>query len=372
MIDMVRRGSNLERWSLLRKRVRKERGNMSSADIPDRSMLVDAAKSGDREAFQQLTEPYRQELRLHCYRMMGSFHDAEDLVQDTFLRAWRGLNGFEGRASFRGWLYRIATNACLNALANRRNTHRVLPPAEGPPAEQPPDGEPATEVAWVEPYPDTALEAIADTAPTPEARYEMREAVQLAFVAAIQRLPPRQRAVLLLRDVLGWTATETATLLDGSVAAVNSALQRARATLAKEAGRPCPGPSPDDRQRALLERYVQTWESADLDGFVALLREDAVLSMPPWRQWYLGRESIRAFLAWAWDFPDVRPSRLVPIAANRQPAFALYRSSRDDHPEYRAHGIELLTLRDDAIAVLTIFRDPRLFAAFGLPAVLPA
>jgi RNA polymerase sigma-70 factor, ECF subfamily len=199
----------------------------------------------------------------------------------------------------------------------------------------------------------------------------MREAVQLAFVAAIQHLPPRQRAVLLLRDVLGWTAAETAVLLDSSVASVNSALQRARATLAKGAGRPCTSPSPEDRQRALLERYVHAWENADLDGFVALLREDAVLSMPPWRQWYHGRKTIRAFLAWAWDVPGVRPSRLIPIAANRQPAFGLYRSGQVD-PEYRAHGIELLTLQDDAIAVLTIFRDLRLFAAFGLPAVLPA
>jgi RNA polymerase sigma-70 factor, ECF subfamily len=347
---------------------------MPSTDIPDLSILLRSAKRGDRDAFQQLAEPYRLELRLHCYRMLGSVHDAEDLVQETFLRAWRGLNGFEGRASFRGWLYRIATNACLNALTSRANARRALPETHGPPSDQPPDDEPATEVSWLEPYPDTALEGIADAAPSPEARYEMREAVQLAFVATIQHLPPRQRAVLLLRDVLGWTATETAALLDASVASVNSALQRARATLAKgfPTGRPSTNPAPDDRQRALLERYVRAWEGADLDGFVALLREDAILSMPPWRQWYLGREAIRAFFAWAWDseLPGCRRFRLVPIAANRQPAFALYRATRDD-PEYRAHGIELLTLQDDAIAVLTVFRDPRLFAAFGLPTVLP-
>ncbi len=344
---------------------------MPSTDIPDLSILLSSAKRGDRDAFQQLAEPYRLELRLHCYRMLGSVHDAEDLVQETFMRAWRGLNGFEGRASFRGWLYRIATNACLNALTNRANARRALPETHGPPSDQPPDGEPATEVSWLEPYPDTALEGIADAAPSPEARYEMREAVQLAFVATIQHLPPRQRAVLLLRDVLGWTATETAALLDASVASVNSALQRARATLAKgfPTGRPSTNPAPDDRQRALLERYVRAWEGADLDGFVALLREDAILSMPPWRQWYLGREAIRAFFAWAWE-PDSMPSKLVPIAANRQPAFALYRGSREN-PEYRAHGIELLTIQEDVITVLTIFRDPRLFAAFGLPAVLP-
>jgi RNA polymerase sigma-70 factor (ECF subfamily) len=343
-------------------------------DISDPSRLLGPAKKGDRDAFQQLAEPYRRELRLHCYRMLGSLHDAEDLVQETFLRAWRGLNGFEGRASFRGWLYRIATNACLNAIASRINGRRVLPEMHGPPSDQPPDGEPATEIAWLEPYPDTALEGIADTAPSPEARYEMREAVQLAFVATIQHLPPRQRAILLLRDVLGWTASETAALLDVSVASVNSALQRARTTLAKgfPTGRPSGNPAPDDRQRASLERYVQAWEGADLDAFAALLKEDAILSMPPWRQWYRGRKAIRAFLAWAWDWelPGIGSSRLVPIAANRQPAFALYRSAQDD-PERRAHGIELLTLQDDAIAVLTVFRDPRLFAAFGLPAVLP-
>jgi RNA polymerase sigma-70 factor (ECF subfamily) len=346
--------------------------DVNTPDIPDPSTLVDSAKKGDRDAFQQLTEPYRRELQLHCYRMLGSLHDAEDLVQETFLRAWRGLNGFEGRASFRGWLYRIATNACLNAIASRVSGRRVLPEMHGPPSDQPPDGEPATEVAWLEPYPDTALEGIADTAPSPEARYEMREAVQLAFIAAIQHLPPRQRAILLLRDVLGWTAGETAALLDASVASVNSALQRARTTLAKgfPTGRPCDNPAPDDRQRALLEGYVQAWESADLDGFAALLKEDAILSMPPWPQWYLGRKAIRAFLDWAWDSPGISSSRLVPIAANRQPAFALYRRGTED-PELRAHGINLLTLQDNAIAVLTVFRDPRLFAAFGLPVVLP-
>ena len=339
------------------------------------STLVGPAKGGDRDAFQQLVEPYRRELRLHCYRMLGSLHDAEDLVQETLLRAWRGLSGFEGRASFRGWLYRIATNACFSAIASRGSARRVLPETHGPPSDQPPDDKPASEVAWLEPYPDTALEGIADTAPGPEARCEMREAVQLAFIATIQCLPPRQRAVLLLRDVLGWTASETAALLDASIVSVNSALQRARATLVKgfPTGRPAVNPAPNDEQRALLERYVEAWEGSDLDGFVALLKEDAILSMPPWRQWYLGRKAIRAFFVWAWDgeLPGSRSSRLVPIAANRQPAFALYRCGRED-PEWRAHGIELLTLQNNAIAALTIFRDPRLFAAFGLPAILAA
>ncbi|MDB5068838.1 MAG: polymerase sigma70 factor [Chloroflexi bacterium] len=347
---------------------------MTAAGMSLPPALLDPAASGGRDAFQHLAEGYRRELQVHCYRMLGSFDDAEDLVQETFLRAWRGLDRFEGRTSVRGWLHRIATNACLTALASRATARRVLPEAQGPPSHQMPRGGPATEIAWLGPYPDTALEGIADTAPGPDARYEMREAVQLAFIAAIQHLPPRQRAVLLLRDVLGWSATETAGLLDTSVPSVTSALQRARATLRHRfpTGRPSAPAAPDDRQRNLLERYLRAWEGADLDGLVALLREDAVLSMPPWRQWYTGREAIRTFFAWAWrssaDGPS--PFRLVPTAANRQPAFGLY--DRDgDRPECRAHAIQVLTLRDDAVAVLTIFHDPGLFAAFGLPAVVP-
>jgi len=248
----------------------------------------------------------------------------------------------------------------------------VLPETQGAPSDRPPAGAPATEIAWLEPYPDAALQGIADAAPGPDARYELHETVQLAFVAAIQHLPPRQRAVLLLRDVLGWSASESAGLLDATVPSVNSALQRARATLAKEfpSGRPVALPAPDDRQRALLERYVQTWERADLDGFVALLKEDAVLSMPPWRQWYLGRQAIRDFLAWAWSSVGHRAIRLVPTAANRQPAFAQY-VLEPATSEWRAHALWLLTLQDDAIAVQTGFIDPRLFAAFGLPEILP-
>ena len=341
-------------------------------DMPDRPTLLEPAKRGDRDGFQHLTEPYRRELQLHCYRMVGSFHDAEDLVQETFLRAWRGLDGFEGRASFRSWLYRIATNVCLNALARRANTRRVLPETQGPPSDRMPEGGPATEIAWLEPYPDAALEGIVDAAPGPAARYEMREAVQLAFVAAIQHLPPRQRAVLLLHDVMGWSATETARLLDASVASVNSALQRARATLGKRfpTGRPSAQPAPDNRQRALLERYVRAWEGADFDAFAALLREDAALNMPPWRQWYLGREAIRGFFGWAWRTKGYGGFRLVPIAANRQPGFAMYSRGRKG-PEWRAHSIHLLTLQDESIAAMTLFVGPQLFGAFSLPTVPP-
>jgi RNA polymerase sigma-70 factor, ECF subfamily len=340
-----------------------------AADMPHPPTLLDLAKRGNQDAFRHLAEPYRPELQVHCYWMLGSFHDAEDVVQETFLRAWRGLRRFQGRASFRGWLYRIATNACLNAIASRASARRVLPEAHGPPADQMPTKGPTTEIAWLEPDPDAALEGIADAAPHPNARYEMVEAVQLAFVAAIQHLPPRQRAVLLLRDVLSWSAAETARTLDASVASVNSALQRARATLAKEfpAGRPSSQALPDDQQRALLERYVRSWQSADLDGFVALLKEEAVLSMPRWKEWYAGREAIRAFFAWAWKSMGPGPFRLIATAANRQPAFALYVCDQQES-QCQAHAIQLLTLKDDAIARLTLFLDPRLFAAFGLPA----
>jgi RNA polymerase sigma-70 factor (ECF subfamily) len=300
--------------------------------------------------------------------LLGAFHDAEDLVQETFLRAWRGIGAFEfrGPGSFRGWLYRIATNACLTALASRSNARRMLPERLGPPSDRMPEGEPATEIQWLEPYPEAALEGVPDAAPGPDARYEMREAIQLAFIAAIQHLPPRQRAVLLLRDVMGWSAAETGRLIDASVASVNSALQRARATV--ENRLPARVPSApalrDDRQRALLDRYVRAWESADLDGFVALLREDAVFSMPPRREWYRGRDAIRVFFAWAWNLYG--GFRLVRTAANGQPAFAVYGRGRQNL-EWRPHSIHVLTLHEGSIAAFTMFRAPEVFAAFGLP-----
>jgi RNA polymerase sigma-70 factor (ECF subfamily) len=340
---------------------------------PEQRALLDAARRGHHEAFQRLAEPHRRELQLHCYRMLGSFHDAEDLVQETLLRAWRGLGGFEPRApgSFRGWLFRIATNACLNALAGRGRASRVLPEELSPPADRMPQAGPAIDVPWLEPFPDTALAGIADGAPGPDSRYEMREAVQLAFIAAIQHLPARQRAALLLQDVMGWSAVETAELLGRTVASVNSALQRARATLEKRfpAGRPRTPPVPAIRQRALLASYVRAWEGADLDGFAALLREDSILSMPPWREWYRGGEAIVRFCGWT-----VRPGgsgafRLVPAGANRQPAYAFYRHGPDG-PQWRAHSIQVLTLDGDAIAAMTSFVTPRLFGAFGLPDVL--
>ena len=332
-----------------------------------------AADTPHQQDFAGLAEPYRRELKLLCYSMLGSVHEAEDLVQEAFLRAWRGRDGFTGHGSFHGWLYRIATNACLDALARRAAPRRVLPDLEAPLPAGMPAGDPATDRLWLEPYPDLELAGIADAAPGPHARYEMREAVRLAFVAVIQQLPPRQRAVLLLCDVMGWAAGETADLLGGSLASVNSALQRARATLAKQysGGRPAMQPSTDDRQRALLDRYVHAWEHQDLDGFVALLQADATYAMPPWRQRYRGREAIRAFFGIAWTFYG--SFRLVPTSANRQPALAVYSRGKSG-AEWHAHSIHLLDAEDDAITCLTAFvrpLGPTLFASFGLPAVFP-
>jgi len=331
------------------------------------------ASQRSNQVFERLAEPFRRELKLHCYRMLGSLHEAEDAVQETYLRAWRNFDSFEERTSFRAWLYRIATNACLNALAGRKNAQRLLPDQQAPATVQMPDGTPAADVAWLEPYPDSNLEGIADEAPSPEARYASREAVQLAFVAVIQQLPPRQRAVLLLCDVLGWAAAETATLLGGSAVSVNSALQRARETLAKRYpnGRPPVMPPPNHAQQKLLGRYLQAWEGLDLDNFVVLLKEDATYTMPPLPQWYAGRQEIRTFFDWAWK--AYGGFRLVPTAANRQPAFAAYSRAGADAP-WAAHSIHVLALEHDMISTLTLFvkpTGPHLFRAFGLPLIVP-
>jgi len=328
--------------------------------------LLSQARSGDREAFQRLAEPHRAELQLHCYRMLGSFHDAEDLVQETLLRAWRAIAQFEERASFRSWLYRIATNACLNALESSKR-QRILPDTSGAPFDTKPNVGGALDLPWIEPYPDRALTGVPDSAPGPDARYETREAVQLAFIAAIQLLPPRQRAVLLLRDVLGWSANEAASLLDSSVASVNGALQRARALLDQRlhSGRRRVKNEPNERQRELLERYVHAWEQADVAGFVALLREDVLFTMPPWPHWYRGRDSVGEFLAWACRSEGSGLFRLVPTGANGQPAFAFYR--RVDPTLWRAHSIQVLELDGDEVATMTSFVSPELFPSFGLP-----
>jgi len=348
-------------------------GLISIAVTAAKRLHQEQASQRSNQVFERLAEPFRRELKLHCYRMLGSVHEAEDLVQETYLRAWRNFDSFDGRGSLRAWLYRIATNACLNALASHKNVQRLLPDQQAPATAQMPDGAPATDVAWLEPYPNSNLEGIADDAPNPEARYASREAVQLAFVAAIQQLPPRQRAVLLLCDVLGWSAVEAATLLDGSAASVNSALQRARETLAKRYpnGRPPVTPPLNPAQQKLLGRYLRAWERLDLGSFVTLLKEDATYTMPPLPQWYAGREAIRTFFEWAWK--GYGGFRLVPTAANRQPAFAAYSRNNADTP-WAAHSIHVLALEHDMISTLTLFVKPtgqHLFHTFGLPLTLP-
>ena len=325
----------------------------------------------DRKSFEQQVEPLRRELRLHCYRMVGSPQEAEDLVQETFLRAWRGFDSFEGRSTLRAWLYRIATNVCLNALASRKDAQRFLPEQHSPPSEQMPDGAPATDIPWLAPYPDSLFAGIADQGPSPAARYETRESVQLAFLAVIQQLSPRQRAALLLCDVLGWSAAETASLLGGSPTSINSVLQRTRATLSERypEGRPQGAAAPDQSQSTLLERYVRAWEGSDLEGFVSLLKEEATYAMPPYRQWYRGRESIRTFFSKVWK--SYGGFRLTATGANGQPAFGLY-SCKPGEATFRAHSIQILEIRGDAIAALTMYMKPLgppLFADFGLPLI---
>lgn len=334
----------------------------------------DPALDRSNRAFEQLAEPLRRELKVHCYRMLGSLHEAEDAVQEAYLRAWRSFKSFDGRGPFRAWLYRIATNACLDALASRKQARRFLPDERAPATIEMPNGQPATDVAWLEPYPDSELEGVADNAPNPEALYTTRQSVQLAFVAVIQRLPPRQRAVLLLCDVLGWSAAETATLLGGSIASVNSALQRSRETLGKRylTDNVAAEPVQDPAQQKLLSRYLSAWEKLDVDRLVSVLKEDATYTMPPLPQWYAGRETIRAFFEWAWTLYS--GYLMVPVGANRQPAFAAYSRSRTapDAP-WAAHSMQLLSLTQGGISTVTLFAkpdSPRLFDAFGLPLTL--
>ncbi len=288
--------------------------------------LISRARAGDGEAFRALTEPYRRELQVHCYRMLGSLQDAEDALQDTLLAAWQGLGGFEGRASIRTWLYRIATNRCLNALrsANRR-------PAKewDMPEVEPPEPGRLGEVVWLEPYPDALLEGAIDVPLGPEARYEQTEAISLAFVTALQVLPPRQLAVLILRDVLGFHANEVADMLDSTVESVNSALKRARASLQR---RPPPtderepAPAPDSTsEQALVADFVRAYESADLDALVALLTDDIHVSMPPIPLEYQGRDVVARLFASI--FRSGRRVDLVPTRANGQPAFGAFKSA---------------------------------------------
>jgi RNA polymerase sigma-70 factor, ECF subfamily len=334
---------------------------------------LEAARRHDERAFERLIELHRAELRAHCYRMLGSTADAEDALQEVLLRAWQGLPRFDGRSSLRSWLYRIATNVCLTLI--ERSPRRVLPIDYGPPADphDPPEG-PLFEVRWLDPYPDEAL-AIEDESATPEARYEQRESVELAFIAALQHLPSKQRAVLLLRDVLGFAPAEIAVALDTTPAAIYSTLQRAR----KSAQERLPARSQqatlrsigDQRLRDLVERYVQAWEDGDVAAITALLTDDATFVMPPRPSWYQGRTAVAAFLA-AQPLSGHRRWRRLRARANGQLAFAVYGSEAAGRT-YVAHAIEVLTLAGGArIADVTSFLDRDAFARFGFPDELPA
>ncbi|MFJ3585111.1 RNA polymerase subunit sigma-70 [Streptomyces sp. NPDC090127] len=328
--------------------------------------LVARARAGDGEAFRELTEPHRRELHVHCYRMLGSLQDAEDALQDTLLAAWQGLGGFEGRASVRTWLYRIATNRCLNAL---RSARRRPARAWDMPGTEPPDPTRHAEVLWLEPLPDALLAGAIDAPLGPEARYEQTEAVSLAFVTALQTLPPRQLAVLVLRDVLGFHAAEVAEMLDTTVAAADSALKRARATLKlRNAGEPARPPAPvGPSERALARSFVRAYESGDLDALLALLTDDVLVSMPPIPLTYEGREAAGRLFAAIFD--SGRRVDLVPTRANGQPAFAAYlRTSTGRRP---AAGLFVLTVRGPWISAFTRFEE-RLLPSFGLPPTLPA
>jgi RNA polymerase sigma-70 factor (ECF subfamily) len=334
--------------------------------------LLEAVRGGREDAFRQIVEKHRAELHAHCYRMLGSLHDAEDALQDTLLRAWRGLPAFGGRSSLRTWLYRIATNACMDAVARRPK--RVLPvdygPATAPTVEQ--HVQPLVESVWVEPYPDEAL-GLADGHAAPDARYEQREAVELAFIASLQHLPATQRAVLILRDVLGFSAREVAESLDTTVISVNSALQRARKTVAER----LPERSQqetlrslgDEPMRELVEAYLDAWARADVEALRELLAEDVVFSMPPWALWWQGRETTAAFSKTAQHAcPE---TRTIPTRANGQLAVASYGLDLETG-RHTASAIDVFTFEGSQIKEITAFVTPEIFPAFGLSQVLAA
>ena len=330
--------------------------------------LLARARAGDGDAFAQLVEPYRRELQVYCYRFLGSVQDAEDALQNALLSAWQGLAGFEGRASVRTWLYRVATSRCLDALRSARRR----PPAGAPPSGlAPPEPTRLGELLWLEPYPDVLLEGLPDSAPGPEARYEARESVSLAFITALQLLPPRQRAAIILRDVLGFHASEAARILDTSEESVTSALKRARAALERhrQSSRPreaAPAPR-SAAARQLVERLTRAFETADVDGIVAMLTEDAWLTMPPRPLEYQGRELAARFLP-ATAFRPGWTARLIPTRANGQPAFGFY--ARDPETgDFHTVGLMVLTLSGAQISAMARF-DGITLPRFGLPATL--
>jgi RNA polymerase sigma-70 factor (ECF subfamily) len=317
--------------------------------------LLETAKEGSEDAYRRLVEPHRSELHAHCYRMLGSVQDAEDALQEALVRAWRGLPRFEGRSSIRSWLYRIATNTSLDAI--ERRPKRVLPIDYGP-ASDPHGGvgEPVVESVWIEPYPDETL-GIEDGYASPDARYEQREAVELAFVAALQLLPANQRAVLILREVLGFSAQETADMLDTSVASVNSALQRARSTVEKK----LPDQSQqetlsslgDERLREIVEQYADAWERNDVDTVVSMLAEDAAFTMPPMARWFQGHDGIRGFLE-LWSMLPDWGWRSIPTTANGQPALAFY-SWDAEQGAHVPFAVNVLTFEGEKIKEVDAF-----------------
>jgi RNA polymerase sigma-70 factor, ECF subfamily len=331
--------------------------------------LLESAQRGDQTAFRALVEPYRAMLHVHCYRMLGSLHDADDAVQDALIRAWRGVSGFQGRSSLRTWLFQIATNACLKLIQKRP---RRLLPIDYVGADAAPERgtEPQFEATWLEPYPDEILR-VEDGFAAPDARYEQRESIELAFVAAVQHLSPRQRAVLILRDVLGFSAQEVANSLETTLGSVNSALHRARRTTAErvhgESQQATLRVLGDDRQRQIVERYMIAWERGDMHALLDLLTEDARWSMPPQARWYRNVQEIVGFLKDA-----LREDwRHVPARGNGQLAVGCY-IRHLTKGMYVATVLDVLTLRGDRIREVISFITPEIFARFGLPAELPA
>jgi RNA polymerase sigma-70 factor, ECF subfamily len=329
--------------------------------------LLEAARQGDEDAYGRLVGPYRAELHAHCYRMLGSVPDAEDALQEALLRAWRGLPRFEGRSSLRSWLYKIATNACLKAI--ERRPKRVLP-IDYAPAADPHDGpaEPVTESVWLEAYPDQKL-GLEGGLLGPDARYEQREGVELAFIAALQQLPARQRAVLILRDVLGFSARETAEALETTPVSIDSALQRAHRTvierLPKQSQQATLRSLGDDALSEVVERYVAAWERNDVNAVVAMLTEDARMTMPPLPTWYGGRDAVAVFLR-GWPLAGAKRWRLVPARANAQLAFGAYVWDEETH-SFMPHSVNVLTLRGTQIEEITAFLTSDAFQGFGLP-----
>jgi RNA polymerase sigma-70 factor (ECF subfamily) len=342
----------------------------STSPAADEGSLLEVALRGDEDAFGSIVEPYRRELLVHCYRMLGSFHDAEDALQDALLRAWRGLPGFRGARLVRPWLYRIATNVCLDAIA--RKSRRLLPVECGPPSEpggQP--GEPLSSSIWLEPFPDRLVK-LEDGPAAPEARYEQREAVELAFIAALQHLPARQRAVLIMREVLGFSAKEVAGLLDTTPSSVNSALQRARQTvdqrLPEESQQANARSLGDERLRSIVQRFLDACENGEIEAIVDLLAEDATFAMPPYSQWYRGRDA----LSDSWLMPGAPPTglRYLRTSANGQQALGAYGLDQAKDA-YLPIALDVLALKGERITAITAFRTPKIFADFSLPDSLP-